>query len=371
MKCFIYKLLILFIWFNISISFCFADLNISISPYRNEIILEPGSSATWEIVLYNQWDEDEDFQIHFEECINQYCSKNLSGWVTDNNFSAWIHIPELEKTFTVISKNSKKIQYNIAIPKSAKWGTYLGAIKTSRITWNVVKNGVWSMLILTVNADLQTKLDIWKATIFSLSKRDRILDEILNYFNPFSYRGILREEGFNVRFDVPIKNSWNTRIKPTWKIEILDKNSILENIGSQIISNNEGYVLGEEITNYLPINPNWRILLPSNDMILNSDWHWFAYNLIDQNWNKLIQYFSPWEYYSDLNVRTKKISLFNKIVLRETFKDLRARIYVDYNNSAGWENNSQEIPFTIKYNEIKIIPNEALFFWFNFIVHMY
>ncbi len=366
--------------FALNTVFCLASTNLTISPIRTEFTIDPGNFSTWVVTLYNWWSEDKDFEVYFEECIRQQnitnCWRYLSWWTVENSFSFWMDIPEWGKKFTLSPKSSKQIQYKITLPQSAKWWVYLGYIKASEVIWRSSdisidrKIELWTTILLTANTDIQWKLDIWNAIIIPSSwwwKQDRLSHLIYSYFSPFSYKiSMQKDESFNVEFDIPIKNSWNTGIEPTGKIEIIDNGTILENVGYKFITNDDKYIIGNEITDYLPINEGWRMILPTEEISLKSEWKWFAYNTIDQNWEAIVQYDSPGQYFSKNSLKGKHIPGFYKFVLKENVKHLTARITIISNT---WENIVQEIPFTIKFTWIQAVPNEALFFWLNQFLH--
>lgn len=210
MNAFFLKVLLGCTLFLVSSIFTFANTSYSISPMRSELLLSPSTFSTWEVTLHNWWNEIKNFEVYFEECVKSgdafNCWAYLSGWTVANSLSFWINIPEWKK-YTISPNSSKKIQYSITIPSSVKGGSYFGVIKASEITGEsndlYIKSVVlWSSLLLTVNTDIQSSLDVWKPSISTST--------------------------LSIKFNIPVKNSWNVYLKPIGKIEIFDNNQLLQ-----------------------------------------------------------------------------------------------------------------------------------------------
>ena len=183
---------------------------------------------------------------------------------------------------------------------------------------------------------------------------------------------------FNVDFSIDFSNKWNVHIKPTWKIEIVDENwNVLKKIWKESIKNENWAIIWNKVVDYIPINDeDWNVF-PNENRIFNQCWKWFAYETLDNEWEKTIKYFNPNEYYSkDTNKNWWYLMPWQRICSRIVNKKLTAKIDLKYTDP-NWkevEFNSAK-DFYINYEETYIwlnwyviIPWILIFFIFFFII---
>ena len=126
----------------------------------------------------------------------------------------------------------------------------------------------------------------------------------------------------------------------------------------------------KEITNFIPFNFEWINILPNEERDFIWEWRWFATNKLDQAQKITIEYQSPSEYFSNQDKKIKIGYPFYTTISREKMKNLTAKISVNDNWSIpNWKDYIQEVPFTIKYQWIEVVPNFAIFFWLKHILN--
>lgn len=174
------------------------------------------------------------------------------------------------------------------------------------------------------------------------------------------WEGILFEDDFEVKFEFPIKNTWNTHIKPTWKIVLKDENWIIKAIWREVIANDRGAIIDQKIVDYVPINDQWGNVLPQTKRIFESKWEWFPYKTFDDEWNPVVNYWSPSEYYTQKNKEDAGFLMFwERVSENRTHKDITADIELVYYDEEGnpIEFNVSKT-FTVQYiqQEVSINP---------------
>jgi len=142
---------------------------------------------------------------------------------------------------------------------------------------------------------------------------------------------LLFQDDFEVKFEFPIKNTGNTHIKPSGKIVLKDENWIIKAIGKQTISNERGAVIWEEIVDYIPVNDQWGNILPSSQRIFESKWEWFPYKTFDDEWNPVVNYWTPSEFYTQKNKEDAGFLMFwERVSENRTYKEVTADIELIY-----------------------------------------
>ncbi len=176
---------------------------------------------------------------------------------------------------------------------------------------------------------------------------------------------ILFEDEFEVKFQFPIKNTWNTHIKPTWKIVLKDENGIIKAIWREVIANDRGAIIDQKIVDYVPINDQWWNILPGTKRVFESSWEWFPYKTFDDEWNPIVNYWSPSEYYTQKNKEDAGFLMFwERVSENRTHKDITADIELVYYDEE-WnpiEFNTSKT-FTVQYIEQVVSINPYIIVW--------
>jgi len=172
-------------------------------------------------------------------------------------------------------------------------------------------------------------------------------------------------DDFEVTFEFPIKNTWNTHIKPTWKVVLKDENGIIKAVGREVIANDRGAIVDQKIVDYVPINDIWGNILPQTKRIFESKWEWFPYKTFDDEWNPIINYWSPSEYYTLKNKDEAGFLMFwERVSENRTHKDITADIELIYYDEDGnpIEFNTAKT-FSVQYIEQVVSINPYVVLW--------
>lgn len=415
----IQKTLLLFIaiiFFLLPINLTNASINLTVSPIKEEI-----ETQTWTIIT-----KIAKITNHTNETLHIYTWKsdfepNWTNWKPkfirkselvnpDQQLSEWIDINIAE--FDLAPAETKEVEYVITIPDNATPGWHYWAIffknnNSESSAWNAVSINVdyWVLILITVDWEIITEAEIqdpiiwlnsgwWGWTItkdicplwdLSRSYYDGICintpTEIINEItwknidnNETSWSWSDEEKDFNISFEIPIKNIWNTHIKPSWKIILIDEDwNELKEIWKEIITNDKWAIIWEKIVDYIPINDFWGNILPGSERKYQCDWNWFWYKTYDSSWNEIIKYWDPSTYYTKKNVEDRWFLMFwERVWERQQNKKLTAIFDISYSDK-NWElveyNSAKDfyIDYTEEYiglNPYVLIPIFALFLAF-------
>ena len=185
-----------------------------------------------------------------------------------------------------------------------------------------------------------------------------------------------KDDGFEIKIEIPIENKWNTHVKPTWKITLIDENwDAIKRIWKEVITNDKWAIIGQKIVDYLPINDIWWNILPSTKRTYRSDWKWFPFFKYDDDWERILDYKSPWKYYTDQNFNKQNFIMpWERISSKLQNKKITAKFNINYPDEL-WNNieyNSAE-DFNVEYIEEYVSLNPYFFiilwlFWFLFLI---
>ena len=171
---------------------------------------------------------------------------------------------------------------------------------------------------------------------------------------------ILFSDDFEVDFYFPIKNIWNTHIKPTGKITLTDEDGeVIKAVGKITIENERGAIIWEEIVDYIPINDQWWNILPYTNRTFESVWKGFPYKTRDVEWNQIVNYWTPSEYYTQQNKENAGfLMLWERVSEVRQNKTITADIELVYYDEQ-WNpitfNTAKEFP--VQYIEEKVTLN--------------
>lgn len=165
------------------------------------------------------------------------------------------------------------------------------------------------------------------------------------------------EKDFSIKFTIPIKNTWNTHIKPRWTITLTDEKwKVIKWVGKKLKLNKLWAVIWlSTVVDYLPINDEWGNVLALSQRNFDTLWKWFPYETYDDNGKLIMKNRTPSEYYSLQNVWQDRVLMpWERVAYKKNYKTLNADINVIYKWD-NWEDiaysSAQEIPivYTEKY----------------------
>jgi len=387
----IIALLITFLLFSWVFNQVNASINFTVSPTKYEIEALKGTTITRTATLYNYSKENytintwkADFTTSGKTWIPKIVNKKDLKF-PDQQLSSWIEIETL--SFIIAPWEKKKIKFRINIPENATPGGHYWAVffkKQSSIS-NSNSSEIWVnvdyWILIMVNVD-------WKVVMkWSPDEIQIIIDKKLSYIKkdncffydftssnfdwkciswPFNSEPDLTSAPdknsveFNTSFKLPFKNEWNTHIKPIWKIRLIDSNwNELKWIGQEIIKNKRGAVIWEKIVDYLPINDVWWNVLPYSTRDFKLDWKWFSYKTYNKNWDEVIKYWTPWEYFTKKNIEARQFIMFwERYSEKIQHEKITALIDLSYKNRK-WEN--------IEFNSAKefYVDYKESYIWYN------
>ncbi len=398
------KLLIILITFFLLlfIENTYANINLAVSPIKYEI-----SAATWSIItktatLYNKSTETHtiltwksDFQANWTTWNPQFVRKSELVY-PEQELSSRIDINT--DSFTIAPWEKKDIQFTITIPDNATPGGHYAWIffkKTNAqsSSWNIVSINIDYGVLVLVNVEWEIveNWDVEDTIIYSSHHRKKkkkddcpivdltksrydwkCYDELWIYW-PISDNvnkidnldsNDLDQTVFNINFETLFVNDWNTHLKPTWKIILTDENwNEIKWIWKELVKNEKWSIIWEQIVDYIPINDNNGNVLPYTKRIFDTEWKWFPYEAYDENWKKIIKYWTPEEYYTRQNIEERWFLMpWERVNERVNHEKINADIQLSYTNKE-WEeiefNSAKE--FFVDYKEQYIWLNPYFF----------
>ena len=331
----------------------------------------------------------------------------------EQQLSSWITIDT--KEFNIWPWEEKEISFTIKIPENATPGWHYWAIffknnNSENSVWSQVGINIdyWVLILLKVDWEVVTKWEIeeeeikintgwwgWWSGWWTPSSSEKIVskfeneketqenliddkkdncfidltksnydwkcigsiieDKEENLIDDKKEENVFdKDKGFNIIFDIPFKNEWNTHIKPEGTIKLIDENwNELKQIWKEVIKNDAWSIIWEKIVDYIPINDVWWNVLPSSKREFKSEWKGFPYKSYDNEWNQVLNYWSPWEYYTKRNIEKRSFLMFwERVAERQKNETIKALINLSYEDE-NWEdiefNSAKE--FKINYIE--------------------
>lgn len=392
----------------------YAAINLTVSPINYEIDADPWEVVTKTATLFNRSDKTysittwkSDFQSVDSTWNPQFVRKSelVYSW---QELSTWINIDT--NSFIIWPWERKDITFTITIPNDATpwwhyWAVFFKNKNSELSTWNQVMINVdyWVLLLVKVSWEVITKWDVkditinydyswfwpggWKSNnviddcpVVDLTSSnydwkcyDNIFEELFSWEDTKDLKldenSNLELSNFDIQFDTLFVNDWNTHIKPNWTIKLVDGEwNQLKWIWKELIKDDAWTITWEKIVDYIPINDNWWNVLPWTERNFESEWKWFPYEWYDENWKKVIKYWTPSEYYTKQNIADSWYLMpRERICERLDTKKINAFINIWYINK-DWENveftSAKE--FTIDYKEkyIWLNPYFFIFWWF-------
>jgi len=401
MKILNYIFIILFLLINIPNSF--AEIDFTVSPIKYEIDTKTWSSITKTAIIFNNSNNSysittwkSDFEANDQTWNPKFIRKSelvhpdqeLANRIT---ISTW--------SFDIEANSKKEITFTIDVPDNATPGWHYWAIFFKRHTsasWAEVWINVdyWVLILVNIEWEIIEKWELedtivktgWSGWHYRSLKADncpfwdltkskydwKCIDELWIYW-PISENvdkidklpsSDLKNNDFAINFDTLFINDWNTHLKPKWKIVLTDENwNEIKWIWKEIVKNDNWAIVGEKIVDYLPINDNDWNVLPYTKRKFEVEWKWFPYEWYDENWKKIIKYWTPEEYYTRKNIEERGFLMpWERVNERVNHEKINADIQLSYINKE-WEeiefNSAKE--FYVDYKEQYIWLNPYFF----------
>jgi hypothetical protein len=407
------KFILLFISiFSLYSWYSYANINLTVSPIKYEITAHTWSVITKTATLFNYSD-----QVHLIETWKSDFQANWTTWTptfvrkselvfTWQELSSWIDIDT--DSFSINPWEKKDINFTITVPDNATPGWHYAWVffknnnsETSSWTSIWINIDYWVLILLNIEWDIIEEGEVEDTVITTKysSSRSSIKDNcpIIDLTNSkYDWKCIddfltntdlkddienlekleisdLELADFNIDFDTSFINEWNTHLKPTWKITLIDEDGKeIKWIWKELVKNEDWSIIWEKIVDYIPVNDNDGNVLPYTKRIFEADWKWFPYEGYDENWKKIIKYWTPEEYYTRQNVEERWFLLpWERVNERINHEKINAVIELWYTNMQ-WENiefNSAK-EFYVDYKEKYIWLNPYFFIilWFVFLI---
>lgn len=337
-----------------------ADANVSISPLKYEITVEKGSSISKNIKITNEDDKpitlyssSEDF-IAWDENWTPVFVKQEEQKYPELSLANWIKIEE--KNITLAPWETREISFNVTVPQNWEPGWHYWAIFFSPWVTNWVQVAVvqriW--LLVLINVPWDVKID-WELESFKIWENIEWIFEEKDNFNQFP-----------ISFQTLFKNKWNIHIKPKWKIVLIDENGdTLEKIWKESIPSPSWAFIWEKMVDYIPINDwEWNIL-PNWSRAFESIWKWFGYNVLQEDWTKIVKFKSLTDYYAEKAAENQAYLMFWEQVHTKTVnKKITAKFYLSFESKDLEKKEFEESKdFYVKYDEKYIWINYFLLVW--------
>lgn len=294
--------------------FSTAHGDISISPLKHEITLEPWKTAQRIIKVKNDWDtaitlysSKEDFLADGESGFPRFIKpQNLPN--PELSLTHWITLEN--ESITLAPGESKQVRFSVKAPLKSDPGGHYGVI----FFWPEAKPGaqlsviqrLGVLLLINVPGEVTIAWDFKDVEVWNIEKNKFIPAELFN--------------DFPITFSVLFNNSWNTHLKPKWKIELLDKDwNILRQVGKEKILSQAGAFVWEKVVDYIPVNETFGNVLPNSDRRFLSKWEWFGYNLINETtWKKEVKFKNLSDYYTQKTKEEQEFIKFYQSVKQKT-----------------------------------------------------
>jgi len=396
-----------------------AEINLTVSPIKYEIETNTWSVITKTATLFNRSNQTHTittWKSDFESKDNTWNpsfvrkSELVFEW---QQLSSWINIDT--ESFTIEPWEKKEITFTINVPENATpwwhyWAVFFKKNNSEQSSWSQININVdyWVLLLVKVDWEIITKWEIkdtvitnnswwswgWyyssiekdKCSMIDLTTSNYDKKCIDNFFDDQEIKDDIEEindwdnseieiSDFNVNFETLFVNEWNTHLKPSWKIKLVDESGKeIKWIWKEVIKNDDWAIIWEKIVDYLPINDNWGNVLPSTKRNFESEWKWFPYEWYDETWKKIIKYWSPEEYYTRQNVEERWFLLpWERVNERINHEKIKALIDLSYINK-DWEEVefSSAKEFYVDYKEKYIWLNPYVIGWFiSFILFIF
>ncbi len=379
------------------------NLDLTITPIRNNFNVTLNQSTTGSVTLYNNSTESHSFIMSAEDCTTNtndgtpLCNPVNSGTVSANSLASWI-VFDTTGVFSIAPKSKRIISYTIKTPANAiPWGHYgaiffnipnnnsvnismnrrIGSLLLVTVPGNIIVSPQFGNFLVTWGWGISQKEPDFIGDLFSPSQTGTIIEQvtgkwkkllmmfadpilqwdIIDFINPmWDTPTLIPDTSFKTDFTFPVINKWTIHIIPQWQITLHEADGTqLRNIGKELITNEFGVFLREDVVDYLTINEWKSSVLPNTDRTFTMSWQWFAHETKLPDKTTIITYETPAEYYSRLAREEQSyIKPWEKLSITHVVKQLTAKIELNYVHPITKEKVTQnsEIPINIEYDGI-------------------
>ncbi len=350
------KIFLFLITFFIIIQTSFATL--SISPLKFEFDMNSNSTKKEVIKITNSSDksitlytETEDF-IAWDDTWTPKFVKTKDQINPEYSLSSWVKVDD--SNITLAPNESKEISFTIKAPKDAEPGWHYAAVFFSPWAPSWVQVAVvqrlWVLVLVNVSWDAKIEWNLKSIKVWNTTSDNKFKEN-----NLFS--------NFPITFETVFQNTWNIHIKPNWKITLIDENwEILKNVWKETITSPAWAYIWEKMVDYIPINDTLWNVLPKSERKFTSNWLWFWYSVLNEDWTKTVNFKNLTDYYADkASEKAQFLMPWQSINSRNVKKEITAKIELSYE----WKNKEKkdfldEKKITIEYQEKYV--------WLNYIV---
>ena len=347
---FIMKKIKLFLIFFVSFFIVLpcVNANIAITPLKHELTIEQWKNATKKIKVTNEWKNPITLYTSTEDFISWDSSwqpkflKPEDQESPELSLANWISVDE--KNITLSVWETREISFNITVPSNWEPGWHYWAIFFSpwiQKTWKVAfSQRVWVLILINVPWDIKIDWELKSTDIWIKNWKE------FKSSNNFSE--------LPIDFKVNFVNNWNIHLKPTGKIELIDENwNILKKIGKEIISAPNWTYIWEKLVDYLPINNAKGSVLPNSNRDFISQWNWFWYTILNENWTTSVLFKNISDYYKDKASEKQAYLMFwEQIHTKNVEKKIIANYTLSYKSKDIKEKNfNKKEEFFIKYSQ--------------------
>ena len=300
------------------------NANISISPLKHEITVENGQQNSKFIKITNNENEAITLYTSTEDFIAWEAGAPTFVKPEDQTYpelslANWIEIED--KNITLAPWETRQVKFTVNVPEDGEPGGHYGAIFFSPWvpSWAqvAVVQRIWVLVLIDVPGEV--KID-WELKSFEIGQIVEKFEES-DTFNSFP-----------INFLTTFQNKWNIHIKPIWKIELVDEEwKILEKVGKESIPSPSWAFIWERMVNYIPINDKEWNVLPNWTRTFDSVWEWFGYNVLQDDWTKIVKFKSLTEYYDEKAAENQAYLMFwEQVHTRTVSKKITANFSLSF-----------------------------------------
>lgn len=343
----------------------YANAAITISPLKHELTIEQWASQIETIKVTNRdstaitlYTSTEDFiawddsgQPKFVTAEEQsHPELSLANWIT---LTEW--------NITLAPNETREVKFTVNVPEWWEPGWHYWAIFFSpEATWGQISivQRLWVLVLIDVPGEVKIGWEFKSTEVWSLDETWEFKQNTSLDWTP-------------VVFSTVFENTWNIHLKPKWKIEITDEDwEPLRNIWKEPIVSAQWAFIWEKQVDYIPLNPWEGNVLPNSERRFNSNWEWFGYPVISEDWTKKIAFRSLTEYYAkEISNEASSLNFWEQIKTKQVKKPFTANIYAYYE----WKDKEKKElrtskNFRVAYTETYVWLNMALIWWAGFIV---
>lgn len=321
---------------------------ISISPLKYELAVNPWETKDVTVKVTNNeetavtlYTSKEDFTSSDDTWTPKFI-KPQDQTNDEYSLSNWIKIEW--DNLTLAKWETREIKITVTVPPKWEPGWHYWAIFFAAGWaggWQVaVIQRLWVLLLINVSWDI--KVSWWLSGFQVWLKQD----------NKFIEKDVF--DNFPIIFDTKFKNEWNTHLKPTWKIELVDESwDVLKNIWKETLTSPAWAFVWEKMVDYIPVNDwGWNVL-PKSERRFESIWEWFWYQILNEDWTKSVKFKNLTDYYADKASEKKSfLNFWESIHSRTVNKKITANLTLNYEWKDKEKKEFKETKtFQVKYNE--------------------